>query len=236
MIAMDNAFKKLAIAKLEPLLTEKRQAKLARILKDRMTYMSVVLEDIYNPQNSNAVLRSCDCFGIQDVHIIENINPHEQRNEVSKGSDKWLSLHYYKEEGINNSIECIKALKDKGIRVVATKATEDAVALRDFDVRKGPFALVLGNELHGITEEMDSLADEYIHIPMYGFTQSFNLSVAGALCIHHLRHELDQQAINWKLSPDEEVDVHLRWIINTLPNGDFMLKRMFQDYQESIIK
>ncbi len=234
---MDKAFKELAKAKLEPLMTERRQAKLNRILADRMTYMSVVLEDIYNPQNSNAVLRSCDCFGIQDVHIIETINPHEQRNEVSKGSDKWLSLHTYNDPAVNNTLACIKGLKEKGIRIVATKATEDAVALRDFDVSKGPFALVLGNELHGITDEMDRLADEYIHIPMCGFTQSLNLSVAGALCIHHLKQEMEEKSIDWKLTAVEQLDVHLQWIVNTLPNGDFMLKRMYEDYQsQKLIK
>ncbi len=227
---MNKAFKSFAKGELEPLLTERRQAKLKGILEDRLTYMSVVLEDIYNPQNSNAVLRSCDCFGIQNVHIIETVNPHEQRQEVSKGSDKWISHHYYSDPAINNTVECIKALKEKGIRVVATKATQDAVALRDFDVSKGPFALVLGNELHGITAEMDELADEYIHIPMCGFTQSLNLSVAGALCIHHLRQELMEKSIDWRLTEDEKLDIHLQWIVNTLPNGHYMLKRMYEDY------
>ncbi len=231
---MNSEFKKIAKAEFEPLLTERRQAKLATILKDRMTYMSIVLEDIYNPQNSNAVLRSCDCFGIQDVHIIETINPHEQRAEVSKGSDKWISHHYYSDEGVNNTVACVKALKAKGIRIVATKATEDAVALRDFDVTKGPFALVLGNELHGITPEMDEWADEYIHVPMVGFTQSLNLSVAGALCIHHLRHEMDQKGVDWKLTDAEVLDIHLQWIVNTLPNGDYMLKRMYADYLKEL--
>lgn len=233
---LDKRFRDWAISELESSLTEARQEKCRAILDERMSYMSIVLEDIYNPQNSNAVLRTADCFGVQNVHIVETMNVHEERNLVSKGSEKWLSLHRYNTPDIDNSLVCIKRLKEQGIRIVSAMPHKEGVDIRDFDVKKGPFAIVLGNELYGVSMEMEEFSDEYINIPMYGFTESLNLSVAGALCMHELRNKICREVPDWPLTEDERKNVHLEWIVNSLPSGKAMLKRMEQDYFQKVEK
>ena len=106
------------------------------VLNMRTRYITVALEDIYQPHNASAVLRSCECFGIQDVHIIENNNEYRINPEVVMGASKWLNLIRYREKEFN-TMEAVRVLREKGYRIIATSPGTGAVPLEEFDVCKG---------------------------------------------------------------------------------------------------
>lgn len=209
-------------------LTPQRQDLFNKVLEMRTRYLTVVLEDIYQPQNASAVLRTCDCFGLQDVHIIENRNTFEVNREVSLGSSKWLSLKKYNEKE-QNSLQAIKYLKAQGYRIVATTPHTNDQQLHDFDVSKGKAALVFGSELPGITNRIMNEADEFLKIPMYGFTESFNISVSAAIILHHLTLKMRQdERINWQLSDTEKDEIKLEWIRKTIKRSELIEQRFLK--------
>lgn len=199
-----------------------------RIIENRTRHITVVLEDIYQSQNASAVLRSCDCFGIQDVHIIENRNEFTLDTEVSLGSSKWLTLNKYNTEE-NNSLSAIHTLKKQGYKIVATTPHTNDQELQDFDITKEKTALVFGSELPGISDIIMDEADEYLKIPMFGFTESFNISVSAAIVLHHLSLQLRNSDIDWHLSEDDKTEVKLDWIRNTIKRSELIEKRFWEE-------
>ena len=198
--------------------TPNRLEKMEKVLSMRTRYLTVALENIYQPHNASAVLRSCDGFGIQDVHIIENSNSYRVNPGVSLGTSQWLTLHKY---GNNkeNSLSAINKLKKDGYRIVATTPHSKDKILEEFDLEKGKIALFFGTEMHGLSDDVLENADEYMKIPMYGFVESFNISVSCALTLHNLSHRLRQSSISWGLSHKEKEAVHLDWMRNTVKNA-----------------
>jgi len=199
-----------------------------QIIENRTKYITVVLEDIFQSQNASAVLRSCDCFGIQDVHIIENRNEFNLDTEVSLGSSKWLSLHKYNQHK-NNSLESIKTLKKKGYRIVATTPHINDMELPNFDIEAGKTALVFGSELPGISEDIMNEADEFLKIPMFGFTESFNISVSASIVMHYLTDKLKRTTIDWELTEEEKVETKIQWIRNTIKKSELLEKRFWKE-------
>lgn len=179
-------------------ITPERKELFEKVLSSRTRYLTVVLEDIYQSQNASAVLRSCDCFGIQDVHIIENRNQFKVNPDVTLGSTKWLNLHHYREKE-QNTLDCINHLRNQGYRIVATSPHANDTNLEDFDLGKGKAALIFGTELTGISAVVENNADEFLKIPMFGFTESFNISVSAAITLHHLNLRLRQSDIDYLL-------------------------------------
>ena len=220
-ISLCNYFRKLKL--------EKRNELMDKVLNDRTRYITVALENIYQPHNASAVLRSCDCFGIQDVHIIENSYGYELNPHVSLGAAQWLTLQRHNTLD-NNTTECIESLKRDGYRIVATTPDPKAVAIHDFDVTKGKFALLFGTEKFGLTPEAFEMADEYIRIPMYGFTESFNISVSVSLCLFHFTERIRVEKADWRLSKDEQTDIYLEWFRNTVTNSEMIERKFYTDY------
>ncbi len=208
---------------------EKRNVLMDRVLNDRTRYVTVALENIYQPHNASAVLRSCDCFGVQDVHIIENAYQYELNPHVSLGAAQWLNLHRYNTLD-NNTQECIAKLKSEGYRIVATTPGPEAVSIHDFDVNKGKFALFFGTEKFGLTPEAFAMADEFIRIPMYGFTESFNISVSVSLCLFHFTERIRVEKADWRLSDDEQTDIYLQWFRNTVTNSEMIERKFHSEY------
>jgi tRNA (guanosine-2'-O-)-methyltransferase len=208
---------------------ENRNALMDRVLQERTKYVSVVLENIYQPHNASAVLRSCDCFGVQDVHIIENSYQYELNPHVSLGAAQWLNLHQYNELE-NNTPSCIESLKKDGYRIVATTPDSKAVSIHDFDISKGKFALLFGTEKFGLTPEACSLADEFIRIPMYGFTESFNISVSVSLCLFHFTERIRKDHVKWQLTEEEKIDIYLEWFRNTTTNSEVIERTFLKEY------
>lgn len=211
--------------------TEKRNLQFEKVLNNRTRYITVALEDIYQPHNASAVLRTCECFGIQDVHIIENKNKFNVEEGVAMGSSKWLSLKNYNSKPVN-SIEAITSLKSKGYRIVATTLHEREVSLQDFDICKGPFALFFGTELTGLTPDVINNSDEFLKIPMYGFTESFNISVSAALILHHLSVKLRNTDIHWGLSDEEKSGLTIEWLVKTIKKPEMIIRR-FEELKKS---
>ncbi len=210
---------------LENFVSERRVEIFDKVLSDRTKYISVVLEDIFQPHNASAVLRTCDCLGIQEVNIIENRNEYNVNPDVALGSDKWLTLVKYKGEG-NNTYEAYKDLRSRGYRIVATSLHEkEAVSLEKFDLGKGPVALVFGTEMHGLSKQAVEEADEYLKIPMYGFTESYNISVSAAIIIYEFVAILRKSSISWQMSDEEKIYVKLNWLRNSIKKSELLEKK-----------
>ncbi len=215
---MENSINKELIEYFKTFVTEQRLNKMEKILSERTRYLTVVLENIYQPHNASAVLRSCDGFGIQDVHIIENSNSYRVNPGVSLGTSQWLTMHNYNKEK-ENSKTAIDTLRKNGYRIVATTPHRNDQNLEDFDLPKGKIALFFGTEMHGLSETVLENADEFMKIPMYGFVESFNISVSCALSLHSLSHRLRDSNIDWTLNQLEKEDVLLEWMRKSVKNA-----------------
>jgi tRNA (guanosine-2'-O-)-methyltransferase len=211
------------IRHLEQFVTVRRLNLINRVLEQRTRYLTVVLEDIFQPHNASAVLRSCDCFGIQDVHIIENRNTYQVNRDIALGAYKWLTLYKYNKEE-NNTLPALEKLKKQGYRIVATTPHSNGLPLEDFDLNKGKAALIFGTELGGLTDNVTGMADEFLTVPMVGFTESLNISVTVAIILHHLSNRLRKSAVQWKLSGPENLQIKLQWLKNSISRSDSIEK------------
>ena len=191
--------------------TKERLETLNRVIDERTNYISVVLEDIFQNHNASAVLRSCDCFGIQNVNFIENRYSYMENKDVAMGSSQWLSITRYNQKE-NNTIDAIKAMRDAGYSIVATTPHTNDLLVKDFDITKGKLALFFGSEKPGLSNLVMDNADEFVRIPMYGFTESFNISVSAALCLYELTTKLRNSDIDWHLSQSERTDLLAQWL------------------------
>ena len=211
------------IAYLESFITERRKKLFDTIINFRTRYITVVLEDIFQSHNASAVLRSCDCFGIQDVHILENRNEYAVNPDIALGADKWLNLirHKFTDNSVHKTIDSIRI---KGYRIVAATPHEPNTELEQFDLSGGPVALVFGNELEGLTDKIKREADQFLKIPMYGFTESLNISVSAAIILQFLTSQLHQSDINWKLSNEERNEIKLVWLRKSIKNSSAIEK------------
>ena len=207
------------ISYLKGFVTTNRSKLFEKIIANRTRYITVAIEDVYQPHNASAVLRTCDCFGIHDVHIIENKNKYEVNPDVALGADKWLNMIKYNSNK-ENTLSAIRNIKNLGYRIVATTPHNNAVMLEDFDIHKGKFALLFGTELNGLSQNAIDAADEFLKIPMYGFTESFNISVSAAIILHHLSHKLRNFNTLWELTQNEQKEIMIQWLINSIKNGE----------------
>ncbi|MGB0917638.1 MAG: TrmH family RNA methyltransferase [Flavobacteriales bacterium] len=212
---------------LKSFVTENKQGLISSRLQERTRHITVVLEDIYEPHNANAVLRSADCFGIQDIHLIQNTNYFERRQKVDLGSSKWLHLHEYREDHDNTTF-CIQKLKEKGYSIVATSPHANSVSLHELPLDK-PVALMFGTEKLGLSSNALEHADVHLNIPMYGFTESLNLSVSAAICLQHLAHKLRTSGVNWQLSESEIEKLENEWIRLCLKDPEGLEKRFWKE-------
>ncbi|MBN2481335.1 MAG: RNA methyltransferase [Bacteroidales bacterium] len=204
---------------LQQFVTEGRLHQIDRVLKNRTRYITVVLEDIFQPHNASAVLRSCECFGIQDIHIIENRNQYQVNPDVALGSSKWLTLHKYNRSA-NNTTTALENIKRGGYRIVAATPDVHAQPVEEFDITAGKVALMFGTEMEGLSADALRLSDESLKIPIYGFTRSFNISVAVAVIIHQMILKLRNSGCSWQLSNEENLKLKVQWLKNSLRHGD----------------
>ena len=209
---------------LSTFISNERFSLFKQILSLRTRYITVVLEDIFQSQNASAVLRTCDCFGIQDVHIIENRNKFNESITVTRGSTKWINLYQYNQQA-NNTLFALQALKEQGYKIVATSPHLNDVDLADYDLKKGKTALVFGNEKKGVSEIVKKNADFFLKVPMSGFTESFNISVSVAIILHYLTNKMKEESIDWRLTDIEQETLLLEWLRKSLKSGDLLIKK-----------
>jgi tRNA (guanosine-2'-O-)-methyltransferase len=199
------------------------------VLGDRTRYIAVLLEDIYQSQNASAVLRTCDCTGFQDVHIVEERNEYEINPDVALGSNQWLTLHYYN-KGSDNIAEAVGDLKKRGYRIVATSPHEEGITPETFDLTRGKAVLMFGTELNGLTQRALELADEFIQIPMVGFTESYNISVSAAIILYHLRGRLLASDLEWRIPEKERTPILLEWLRSTIKMSEQIERQFKKEY------
>ncbi len=201
------------IACLEPFMTSERRARVATILDARLGSVTVVMDSPHDPHNGAAVLRSCDAFGIQHVHIIERWETFLAARSVSRGSERWVDVHTYK-----RAAECRERLVREGFTLVATHP-EGTFTPAELGRRPGRFAVVLGNERDGIDPELESACTETVRVPMRGFTESLNVSVTAAIVLSSFASERPGD-----LPADERARLLLRALVLTLPRASEILE------------
>ncbi|MEQ1839777.1 MAG: RNA methyltransferase [Verrucomicrobiales bacterium] len=203
-------------------ITDNKRGKIATVLNERTRHLTVLLEDIYQPHNASACLRSCDCLGLQDVHIVESRNDYRPNNNVSMGSSKWLTLHRY-----HRPESAIETLKVKGYRLIATSPNEDGYDLLNLPIDK-PVALLFGSEHKGLSDSAMAAAEGYLRIPMFGFTESFNISVTLALAISRLVERLRESALDWKLKDEEKKELTLRFYRSIVARHELLEQKFWE--------
>jgi tRNA (guanosine-2'-O-)-methyltransferase len=224
----ENSSNKEITKYLEQFVSERRLEKFKNILSLRMNHIQIVLENVYQAHNASAVLRSADCFGIQYVHAIESKHTYKVSEDVAMGSGNWISLKRYSGNE-NNTVECLKKLKSEGFRIIATTPHEKDCNINQLLVEE-KFALVFGTEQEGISQDVYNLADEFVKIPMYGFTESFNISVSAALCMYELTNRIrTNEKINWQLGEKEKEETYLNWLRYSVKNSDLVEKYYFEN-------
>lgn len=230
---MDINLKQELIDYLKEFVTPERWDTLNEVLLQRTRHVTVVLEDIYQSHNASAVLRSCDCFGIQDVHIIENNHDFSLSKGVTIGADQWLSLKKYREEGISNTLACFNDLRERGYQIVATTPHKEDVTIDKLSI-ESKTALVFGAELQGLSETALEQADGFVKIPIYGFSESYNVSVSAALCLYEISQKLrdGNSKIDWQLSQSEQIDLQLNWLEKSIRASDQLKEKFLEEREE----
>ena len=205
------------LAYLLTFLSENKKNLFYKIIEDRTKHVTIALENIFQPQNASAVLRTCDVFGIQDVHIIENDNKYNVNPRVVHGASKWISLYKYNKLE-NNTLECINQLKADGYKVYGTTPHTDDCLIQDIAL-DSKVALMFGTEMKGLSKIAIDSVDGFVKIPMYGLTESLNISVSAAVCLYELTRRLKLSTIDWQLSNKEKTELMIVWAKKVIKDG-----------------
>lgn len=204
---------------LEPFVTDRRKELFKSVLEERTRHFTVAIEDIFQPHNSSAVVRTCDIFGIQDLHVIESKYQFYASNQVAKGAQKWIDFSLYNKQDRNNTLDCIADLKKNGYKIIATTPHNESCYLKDFDITEKA-VFFFGVEKDGLSKHVMDNADGFLKIPMVGFTESLNISVAVAIILQNLNDRLKSSDISWQLKEEEKSEIYLNWLQKTIKSID----------------
>ncbi len=207
------------LAYLEEIVTPERIERFKVILEERTKYITVAIEDVFQRHNMSAVIRSCEVFGIQDAHVIENRNAKCLDEEISMGAQNWVDVREYKDTS-----SCIDSLRKNGYKIIATTPHNDSCYLDDFEL-DSKTALFFGTEKDGLSQEVIESADGYLKVPMVGFTESLNISVSAAIILQSLTNKLKNSDLDWKLTEEEKLEKRLDWSKKSIKSIDAILKR-----------
>ncbi|PWH86899.1 TrmH family RNA methyltransferase [Brumimicrobium oceani] len=214
------------------IITPAKIEKFERIAAERTKHVTVAVENLYQEHNASAVMRSCDCFGIQDLHIIESDNVFNVNKDIALGAGQWVNDYHYTDK-LYPTTNCIQSLKDRGYKIAATTPHTDAYTINTVPIDE-PIAFLFGTEQTGLSEKALDLADYYVKIPMVGFTESFNISVSAALTINTIRTRLEAQSdLNWKLSHEEQTKLKIEWCKKIIKNSDNVVKDFMRRIAEN---
>lgn len=222
---MDKIQKQALVKHLEQFITDNKRTKMEQVLENRTRHVTVVLEEVMRTHNMSAALRSAECFGVQDVHIVELRERFFPHVKVSKGACYWVTLEHYDTPEINNTAVCFEKLRAQGYKIVATSPHAKSCSIDELPL-DSKIALVFGTEDTGITQYVKDNADASVYIPMFGFTESFNISVSVALCLYEVTKRLRASNIDWHLTEDEKMDIKLEWLRESV-KGSEIIERTF---------
>jgi tRNA (guanosine-2'-O-)-methyltransferase len=208
---------------LQSYLTDRRKQLFSEVLANRTRHFTVVTEDVYQLHNTSAVVRSCDVFGIQDLHVVEDRKGKRVDRQIAMGAQKWVDIKRYARVE-----ECIVQLRKEGYSIIATTPHRPTVTLDEFPVETRA-AFFFGKEDTGLSDKVIDLADERLAIPMYGFTESLNISVSAAIVLQHLVAKLRNARVNWQLSPAERHAIEIDWTKRSIKHVDKIIARYTKD-------
>lgn len=212
-------------------ISDNKKEKFEAIIQDRTKHVTVVLENIFQPHNTAAVLRSCDCFGVQDLHVIENSNTYSPNKEIDMGSSKWLTVNRYNQKD-ENTIDCLTQLKAKGYKIIATTPHTNDCTIDELPIET-PVALLFGTEATGLTDTAMQHADAFVRLPMYGFTESYNISVSVALALFSVTEKMrNTKHINWQLTEAEQVAIKLNWAKKVVKHSEKVEKILNERFDD----
>lgn len=204
---------------LEHFITEERKERFLQVISARTNHFTVAMEDVFQMHNTSAVVRTCEVFGVQQAHSIEGRFGKRLDAKIAMGAQKWVDVFRY-----NDTQSCIDALRTQGYQIVATTPHKDAYFLNDFDISKKS-AFFFGTEKEGLSEQVLSQADTYLKIPMVGFTESLNISVAVAIVLQQLTDKLRRSQVAWQLTDEERLSTLINWTKKSIRNVKDVLKR-----------
>jgi tRNA (guanosine-2'-O-)-methyltransferase len=207
------------------LLTPQRKERLLHHINFRTRHLSVVIENIFQPHNTSAVIRSCDCFGVQDLHVIECRNIYKVNPDIVLGANRWINIHK-QPNGENATSDCLKNLKNLGYKIVTTSPHIDSYTPETLPLDQ-KIALVFGAEVEGVTAEAQDMADYTLQIPMVGFTESLNISVSAAICMYRLSERIRNSDLDWRLSEREKTEILISWAKTNLRKAETIERAYF---------
>ena len=204
---------------LQQFLTDERLSKIEHFSKESSDFVLPVMEDVYQFRNAAAIVRSVEACGFHHVVALEEENVFNPNLKVTKGAETWVQV-----EKMSNNLDSLKEIKSRGYRILAVSPEKNATMLPDYEVKE-PIALVFGTELEGVSDEILDFADETLAIPMFGFTKSFNVSVAAAICMYELKQKLIKSGIEYQLSEEKLLELKIRWAKNSIKSSEQILER-----------
>jgi tRNA (guanosine-2'-O-)-methyltransferase len=220
----------LLLDELYKIITQSKVDLFNQIAPLRTNHVTVVLENIYQEHNASAILRSCESFGIQNLHLIEKNNKYKIQRDIARGAGRWVDMYNYNDQ-TNPSLPCIEKLKQQGYRIVVTSPHEKQFTPDTLPIDQ-PMAIVFGTEKEGVSKFIQNQADGFLTIPMCGFTESLNVSVSTAIILHTLRTRLEKSNFQWKLSEEEIIKLKIKWCEKIIPRGHLVVpeieRRLFQ--------
>lgn len=210
------------IAFLEQHISAHRLQKIKNVLAQRTRHLTVVLENLYHPENGNAVIRSVECFGLQEMYVVQEKYDWKYSLKIARGAAKWTDVHAYgTEEG--GAVACYRQLRERGYQLVATDPQPGSCTAQNLDISR-PVALIFGTESTGVAPETLAMADARIHIPMVGFTESFNISVSAGILLAQLRQRLEVEVPNWQLPEADQMSIYADWLVKSVRHADALLR------------
>ncbi len=228
--ALDPGVRDGLIEHLAGFVSDARRERIDWVLERRTRCVTVLLEDVYQPHNASAVLRSCECFGVQDVHVFEGRNAYSPSPDVAMGAAQWLDLVKYATNTGDTIASCCDELRSRGYRVVAATPRESATGLDDLELSED-LAIMLGTEEAGLSAAALAAADEHVRIPMQGFTESFNVSVCAALMLHQVTGRMRRVRDDFGLSDEEKQELRSRWYRNSIKKVHLLEARYLADHE-----
>lgn len=199
------------IKRLKDQVTPQRWLKIQSIVDKRNKHLATVLENIYDRGNSSAVMRSAEAFGFYQIHHIIQSQEFKESKRVTQGADKWLVQKMWPD-----TLSCVQSLKEQGFKIYVTQL-EGGRPIEECSFQ-GPVALCLGNEKEGVSPLLSECADEKVFIPMQGFVQSFNISVAAALSFQYVYLKTNEAGGPPPLSNEERQQLLAQYLLKSCKN------------------